>query len=34
MVKEIIALHGGTIEVASGENQGSTFTVCLPSLEP
>ncbi|MEP7188050.1 MAG: ATP-binding protein, partial [Roseiflexaceae bacterium] len=30
VVKEIISLHGGTIEVASQEGQGSTFTICLP----
>jgi signal transduction histidine kinase/CheY-like chemotaxis protein len=30
VVKEIITLHGGTVEVASQENQGSTFTICLP----
>lgn len=30
VVKEIMMLHGGTIEVASQEGQGSTFTICLP----
>jgi signal transduction histidine kinase len=30
VVKEIITLHGGTVEVASQESQGSTFTICLP----
>ena len=32
-VKQIIEQHGGTIRVASAENQGVTFTVRLP-LEP
>jgi signal transduction histidine kinase/acyl carrier protein phosphodiesterase len=30
VVKEIVALHGGTIGVESSEDQGSTFTVSLP----
>lgn len=30
VVKEIITLHGGTVEVTSQESQGSTFTICLP----
>jgi signal transduction histidine kinase len=30
VVKEIVALHGGTIAVASREEQGSTFTIRLP----
>jgi PAS domain S-box-containing protein len=29
VVKEIITLHGGTVDVTSAEGQGSTFTVCL-----
>jgi signal transduction histidine kinase len=28
--REIVAAHGGTIDVASGEGQGTTFTVRLP----
>ncbi|MCU0495253.1 MAG: ATP-binding protein [Chloroflexaceae bacterium] len=30
VVKEIVELHGGSISVASVENEGSTFTVVLP----
>jgi signal transduction histidine kinase len=33
VVKEIVSLHGGTVEVASQELQGSTFAVCLPLLD-
>ena len=33
VVKEIIELHGGSIEVASQEQHGSTFTIYLPLLE-
>lgn len=31
--KEIIELHGGTIEVASKVNEGTTFTVTLPKSQ-
>ena len=30
VVKEIVTLHHGKIEVSSREGEGSTFTVCLP----
>ncbi|HEX6289488.1 MAG TPA: ATP-binding protein [Herpetosiphonaceae bacterium] len=30
VVKEIVGLHGGTIDVESGESAGSTFIVSLP----
>jgi signal transduction histidine kinase/CheY-like chemotaxis protein len=30
VVKEIVSLHGGTVEVASQEGQGSTFSFTLP----
>ncbi|MDJ0688609.1 MAG: ATP-binding protein [Xenococcaceae cyanobacterium MO_188.B32] len=31
LTKQLIELHGGTIEVESAVGQGSIFTVCLPS---
>jgi signal transduction histidine kinase len=34
VVKEIVSLHGGDIEVTSTEGQGSTFMICLPQYEP
>jgi signal transduction histidine kinase len=33
VVREIISLHDGTIEVESVEGQGSTFTVRLPVMQ-
>ncbi len=33
IVKEIVTRHGGEIEVANQENQGSTFTVWLSLLK-
>ncbi|HJZ48749.1 MAG TPA: PAS domain S-box protein [Roseiflexaceae bacterium] len=32
VVKEIVELHGGTVDANSVEGQGSTFTICLPLL--
>jgi signal transduction histidine kinase len=32
VVKEIITQHGGSVDVASTEGEGSTFTVCLPLI--
>jgi signal transduction histidine kinase len=30
LVKEIVSLHGGSVEVRSKAGQGSTFGICLP----
>jgi PAS domain S-box-containing protein len=32
LVRELVALHGGAVEVVSEEGRGSTFTVSLPRL--
>jgi two-component system sensor histidine kinase HydH len=34
MVKNIILLHGGTIEAASPEGEGATFVIRLPVAGP
>jgi PAS domain S-box-containing protein len=33
LVKEIVTLHGGTVDVVSEEGHGSTFIITLPLLE-
>jgi two-component system, OmpR family, phosphate regulon sensor histidine kinase PhoR len=34
IVKHIVEAHGGSVEVESKLNEGSTFTICLPIGEP
>jgi PAS domain S-box-containing protein len=34
VVKQIVDLHGGNIDVESSQDQGSTFRVCLPAASP
>lgn len=34
IVREIVVAHGGTVEVASTAQEGTTFTVCLPRSYP
>lgn len=34
IVKDVVDVHGGTIEVDSREGQGTTFTICLPKDGP
>ncbi|HSM81520.1 MAG TPA: HAMP domain-containing sensor histidine kinase [Nodosilinea sp.] len=34
IVREIVVAHGGTVEVASTAQAGTTFTVCLPRSHP
>jgi len=33
VVKELVTLHGGSIDVASEEGYGSTFVITLPVFE-
>jgi PAS domain S-box-containing protein len=34
VVRAIVELHGGTVQAASGDQGGSTFTICLPERQP
>ncbi len=34
IVQQVVLAHGGTIEVSSSEEQGTTFRVCLPRSPP
>ena len=33
MTEEIVALHGGTLDIASAVGEGTTVTVTLPSAK-
>ena len=34
ITKEVVVAHGGTIEVASSEIEGTVFTACFPRSQP
>jgi signal transduction histidine kinase len=34
IARQAVEAHGGTIQVASAKDEGSTFTVCLPLFPP